>query len=124
MSELASLDLPYPWVRDRSAARRRFAPPDWVALVAVCAALGPALSAAAAPRAVAGEVEVEALSIAELKRVYLACDQAAADGRLTSAGVMQCSVVYEHLKRRAFGGDFERLRVWSRAQSRTAGHSP
>ncbi len=72
----------------------------------------------------AGDVEREGSSVAELKRVYLACDQAAADGRLTSAGVMHCSVVYESLKRRAFGGDFDRLRAWSRAQPKSTGRTP
>jgi hypothetical protein len=29
---------------------------------------------------------------------------------------MKCSVVYEELKQRAFGGDFHKLLAWSKAQ--------
>jgi hypothetical protein len=48
-----------------------------------------------------------------LKTVYLECERAAVGGALGSSEVMQCSVVYEELKRRAFGGDFRRLKAWS-----------
>jgi hypothetical protein len=58
----------------------------------------------------------QAVLIDELKSVYLSCSSAAADGRLDTAAIMQCSIVYEELKRRAFGGDFGRLLAWSRAQ--------
>ena len=53
--------------------------------------------------------------VAELKHAYLACDRAAMAGLLTSTGIMRCSMVYETLKNRAFGGDFLKLREWSRA---------
>jgi hypothetical protein len=56
------------------------------------------------------------VSIDELKRFYLACDRAASDGRLDTAAFMQCSIVYEELKRRAFGGDFGKLLAWWREQ--------
>jgi hypothetical protein len=59
--------------------------------------------------------ELKALSVDELKAVYLACDDAAAGGRLTSSEIMKCSVVYEQLKQRAFDGDFAKLHAWSRA---------
>ena len=65
-------------------------------------------------------------SIAQLKAAYLACSDAADRGELSNAEIMYCSVVYEELKRRAFGGDFERLLAWSRsetARARTAGGS-
>lgn len=52
-----------------------------------------------------------------LKKLYLSCDRAVAQGQLAPAGIMQCSVIYEELKLRAFGGDFARLHAWSRAQS-------
>ena len=52
----------------------------------------------------------------DLKRAYLWCDGAAAKGRLDTASIARCSVIYEHLKRHAFEGDFERLLAWSRAQ--------
>jgi hypothetical protein len=32
---------------------------------------------------------------------------------MDAGGVMECSVIYEELKRRVFGGDFGRLREWS-----------
>jgi len=54
--------------------------------------------------------------IDELKRIYLACDRAAINGELDTAGIRQCSIVYEELKRRAFGGDFDELLAWSKAQ--------
>jgi hypothetical protein len=56
------------------------------------------------------------LSIDELKRVYLGCDSAAIGGQLSKSEIMLCSVVYEELKQRAFGGDFDKLLAWSRAQ--------
>jgi hypothetical protein len=60
--------------------------------------------------------ELEGVPIDELKRVYLSCDRAAIGGRLSSAGIMYCSIVYEELKRRAFDGDFDKLLAWSTAQ--------
>jgi hypothetical protein len=56
------------------------------------------------------------LAVDELKRAYLWCDRAAANGRLRAAEIAQCSVFYEDLKRRAFDGDFERLLAWSRTR--------
>ena len=59
--------------------------------------------------------EIEAASVSELKQMYLSCDRAAMEGLLDNAMIMQCSVVYEMLKLRAFGGDFDKLLVWSMA---------
>ncbi len=56
------------------------------------------------------------IPINELKSVYLACNRAVTSGRLDTGGIMKCSVVYEALKQRAFGGDFHKLLAWSRAQ--------
>jgi len=61
------------------------------------------------------EGELKRVPIDELKRVYLSCDRAAAGGQLNTGGIMYCSIVYEELKRRAFGGDFEKLLAWSKA---------
>lgn len=55
-------------------------------------------------------------SIDDLKRAYLLCDREALGGRLTNGAIMQCSIVYEELMRRAFGGHFDKLLAWSRAQ--------
>jgi len=63
-------------------------------------------------------------SVAELKNAYLACDRAAMAGQLTPAGIMRCSMVYETLKNRAFGGDFLKLREWSRATPTHPGAAP
>ena len=60
------------------------------------------------------------LPIATLKRAYLACDDAAMQRRLDGADAMQCSMVYEALKRRAFDGDFGQLLAWSRSAGDTA----
>jgi hypothetical protein len=60
--------------------------------------------------------ELKSLSIAELKRGYLLCNYAAISGRLNSAAIPQCSILYEELKQRAFGGDFYKLLAWSKAQ--------
>lgn len=57
--------------------------------------------------------ELNAAPIDELKRLYLRCNDAALGGRLQSPDIMHCSVVYEHLKRRAFNGDFDKLLAWS-----------
>jgi hypothetical protein len=51
----------------------------------------------------------------ELKSAYLLCEHAAMRTRLDTAQVMQCSVIYEALKRRAFDGDFEKLLAWFRS---------
>lgn len=61
--------------------------------------------------------EVERLSIEQLKRFYLWCGRAAVAGQLDNGAIMQCSIFYEALKERAFGGDFERLLAWSRENS-------
>jgi hypothetical protein len=55
------------------------------------------------------------MSIDDLKRSYVSCSDAAMKSRLDSGGTMYCSVLYEELKRRAFGGDFDRLLAWSRS---------
>lgn len=80
--------------------------PTWTLLLALAAPLAHGQSDGG---------KQETPSIDELKRAYLSCDRAAMSGQLHGAGAMQCSIIYEELKRRAFGGDFERLLVWSRA---------
>ncbi len=63
------------------------------------------------------ETAAEDARIEKLKRAYLSCSEAALRGRLQTGAVQQCSVIYEELKWRAFGGDFLRLFAWSRAQA-------
>jgi hypothetical protein len=62
----------------------------------------------------ADESRLKTMSVGELKSLYLACDRAAVRGLLGPAGIAQCSVIYEELKRQAFDGDFEKLLAWSR----------
>lgn len=53
------------------------------------------------------------MPIETLKSAYLECERAALDGRLAVGEIMLCSVIYEEVKRRAFGGDFARLKAWA-----------
>jgi hypothetical protein len=53
------------------------------------------------------------MAIDTLKSVYLECERAAINGRLAVGDIMLCSVIYEEVKRRAFGGDFARLKAWA-----------
>lgn len=61
-------------------------------------------------------VRLERLSDLDLKRYYLRCSQAARN-ELGSGGIALCSIGYELLLQRAFGGDFYALLAWSREQS-------
>lgn len=58
--------------------------------------------------------QIDGLDSQALKRRYLDCDRGASDGTLDRASVMSCSVVYEELKQRVFGGSFEALHAWWR----------
>jgi hypothetical protein len=55
---------------------------------------------------------IASMQIEELKGVYLGCEQAAAASRLGGDDVMYCSLIYEELKERAFGGEFRRIKSW------------
>jgi hypothetical protein len=81
---------------------------------------GITLLAAAVASAAMGQVErasLQSATIDDLKQAYLACDAQATSGRLSTSAIMGCSVVYEELKARAFGGDFEKFLVWSRTRA-------
>jgi len=56
-------------------------------------------------------------TIDDLKRAYLLCNRTAMKGLMESSTAMQCSILYEQLKQRAFAGDFYKLLEWSMAQS-------
>lgn len=58
--------------------------------------------------------------VEELKVLYQNCNREALAGRLDGGTIMACSMVYEALKQRAFGGDFARLLAWSRAPETAA----
>ena len=79
-------------------------------------AIGLTLAALLASAAHGSNGEQIDASVDALKREYLACDRSAMSGQLSSGGIMHCSIVYEELKRRAFGGDFDKLLVWSNSQ--------
>lgn len=59
-----------------------------------------------------------------LQRVFLACDRAASRARLAMEDALQCSVVYEELKRRVFAGDDDRLLAWWRENRQGAEPRP
>lgn len=61
-------------------------------------------------------VRVAEMPDAQLKRVYVACSNAALHGALGTSDIPFCSLVYEALLQRTFGGDFFALLAWSRAQ--------
>jgi hypothetical protein len=78
------------------------------------------LAASAMPAAQSDTLgELNSVPIDQLSSTYLSCSSAATSGRLDTAAIMQCSVAYEVLKRRAFGGDFEKLLAWSKARTST-----
>ncbi len=95
-------------------ARRRAARARAMARIVGFAVL--AASAVPAARGETGDDLLRDAPVDELKRAYLLCSREAASGRLNGPEIMQCSIVYEELKRRAFDGDFEKLFAWSRTQ--------
>lgn len=58
---------------------------------------------------------LDRLSAEHLKRAYTACEWAAQSTRIALGDAMHCSIVYEHLKSRVFGGDFDRFAEWWRS---------
>ena len=90
------------------------------------AAISVTLAAMAPGDAYADEIAIDGAAFAsgrasapiqDLKRLYMACDRAAAEERLPPGEAMLCSIVYEALRHRAFDGDFEKLLAWSRADT-------
>lgn len=59
---------------------------------------------------------LETISESQLKESYLRCSDAAVAGALQSGEIAVCSIVYEQLLERAFGGDFMALLSWSRSR--------
>jgi hypothetical protein len=53
---------------------------------------------------------------AQLRAAYLQCNRLAETTLLDFGTAAACSLVYEELKARVFGGDFQRLLAWSREQ--------
>ncbi|WP_332815039.1 hypothetical protein [Ramlibacter sp.] len=65
--------------------------------------------------------QFEALGEHCLKRLALACDAAASRGLLDPGSAISCSIGYEALLRRGFGGDFQAMLAWWRTQGRAPG---
>lgn len=59
-----------------------------------------------------------ALTVDELKLLYLECDRSAGQTLLGAAEAAHCSMVHEELNQRGFGGDFRKLLAWWQAQRR------
>jgi len=68
----------------------------------------------------AGDDRLDSVSVDELKRVYLACDRVASQQLLDSATAAHCSFAGEALQKRAFGGSFDQLLAWWRAEKDAA----
>jgi hypothetical protein len=62
------------------------------------------------------EPSLESMSLPALKERYRACDALIAYELPTPAEFEQCSVTYETLKKRGFGGSTERFAQWLRQQ--------
>jgi len=79
----------------------------------IAAGGAPATGAAHAQQADAGFAQA-------LKVRYLSCEQAAGAAVRDGAAVMACSIVFEELKHRVFGGSFDALLAWWRDARREA----
>ena len=66
--------------------------------------------------AMASASDLPELSEAELKHYFMVCDRNASEGLLDDADAATCSVIYEMLKDRCFGGDSKALLEWWREE--------
>jgi hypothetical protein len=74
------------------------------------------LAATASASAAPERTVLAAFSADQLKSAYLDCDRAASGGLASAVEAAHCSVVHEELKERVFGGDFDRLLAWWKAE--------
>ena len=58
--------------------------------------------------------EIRTLTESELKRFYLQCSRASMLGRMSGGEIQLCSVGYEQLLQRVFGGNFREFLEWRR----------
>jgi len=58
---------------------------------------------------------LDRLAEEELKAFYVRCSGQSIERRLDGGEAMACSIGYDVLLKKYFGGDFERLLAWSRA---------
>ena len=70
----------------------------------------------AAPGSGAMRTRLEAMSEKEVKDFYTRCSEESIAQRLDGGEAMACSIGYEVLLQKHFGGDFGRLLVWSRGR--------
>lgn len=61
------------------------------------------------------EHEIAVASSAQLRAAYLECDRVTAESRADLGVMITCQMVGDVLRRRDFGGDFERQLQWWRA---------
>ena len=64
-------------------------------------------------------VTPEEMSVEMLKRAYLNCETHAQGAAISVDKITKCSVIYEQLKEREFGGNWILLREWSLEGKRT-----
>lgn len=108
------------WWRERKAAehaavdaailaeaRQRAAPPTSAPPTTAARALG----------------SLDAATADELKAAYLYCDRLARTERFDATASEACSIVYEALKARVFGGSTDRVIAWMRKQHAAAAGS-
>ena len=62
--------------------------------------------------AAAQSAPVEDADAGQLKAAYIACERLAANERLDEGTAMTCSITYEALKARVFGGSYDALLAW------------
>jgi len=79
-------------------------------LLALVATAPAALSAFTLP-----EHEIAGASSAQLRAAYLECDRVTAESRADLGVMIHCQRVGDVLRRRDFGGDFERQLQWWKA---------
>lgn len=82
----------------------------------------PAAAGATATATAAAQAHgIDAVNVEALKKHYLECERASTRGELDRDDIMACSVVYEVVKQRAFGGSYDALHAWWRqTRDRTA----
>jgi hypothetical protein len=73
------------------------------------------LSTLLASAAISSPVVSAEVAIDDLKGAYIACERADAASELRMDDIIRCSIIYEELKQRAFGGDFLSVRKWYEA---------
>jgi hypothetical protein len=61
---------------------------------------------------------LEAMPESSVKDFYARCSQESVERRLDGGEAMACSIGYDVLLRKHFGGDFGRLHAWSRGEAR------